>query len=292
MLQADDPPHRTCLLVSPPDGDRPLCTIALAGDGLAWTAEVRSTLRAIAAIVAAQIREASAIAGLAERRAVSVALIKETPERDRRGQPRCAHRGVQPGRGESSSARRRDDVLGQPMAELLMPERERDKFRQHAEDFLRSGDPGEYVGRIQVPVLRADGTERHVELTPLPLAIEGEVYFCGFLRDFTRAGTGAGGGRGQRAPVPHAGSAGAGRHRADRCRRPVRVRQRALVRADRDDRAGRGRRELGPVPAPRRHAPAGAGVGPGRGTRRRTAHRLPPAAGGGEVSGSTWPSCR
>ena len=37
MIQADDPPA-SLLLASPPDGDRSLCTLVLAGDSPAWTA--------------------------------------------------------------------------------------------------------------------------------------------------------------------------------------------------------------------------------------------------------------
>src|SRR5262249_40440808 len=78
VIQAGHPPPGL-LLAPAPGGDRSLCTLALAGDSPAWTAEARSTLRVIAAIVAAQIRQASTAAGLAERRAVNLALIRETP---------------------------------------------------------------------------------------------------------------------------------------------------------------------------------------------------------------------
>ena len=38
---------------------------------------------------------------------------------------------------------------------------------------------------MQLPILRSDGTERTVELTPLPLVVGGQVYFCNFARDLT-----------------------------------------------------------------------------------------------------------
>jgi PAS domain S-box-containing protein len=66
-----------------------------------------------------------------------------------------------------------------------MSEQEKVRFERGAEAFLRDGDRGEYVGRLRVPVLHADGTERTVELTPVQLTIDGEVHFCGFLRDLT-----------------------------------------------------------------------------------------------------------
>ena len=38
---------------------------------------------------------------------------------------------------------------------------------------------------MRLPVLRADGTERTVELTRLPLVVGGQTYFCSFARDVT-----------------------------------------------------------------------------------------------------------
>ena len=38
---------------------------------------------------------------------------------------------------------------------------------------------------MYLPILRGDGTERTVELTPVPLLVGGEVYFCSFARDLT-----------------------------------------------------------------------------------------------------------
>src|SRR6266702_1847588 len=57
-------PRASVLLVCPPpdEGQPPcagsLCTLALVGDASGWAGETRSTMRAIAAIVAAQIRQA------------------------------------------------------------------------------------------------------------------------------------------------------------------------------------------------------------------------------------------
>jgi PAS domain-containing protein len=39
--------------------------------------------------------------------------------------------------------------------------------------------------RVRVPMLRADGTERMVELTAAQLSNDGETFFCGFFRDLT-----------------------------------------------------------------------------------------------------------
>ena len=38
---------------------------------------------------------------------------------------------------------------------------------------------------MYVPVLRSDGAEIIVELTPVQLLINGEISFCAYLRDLT-----------------------------------------------------------------------------------------------------------
>jgi PAS domain S-box-containing protein len=174
---------------APPDADElpsapSLCTLVLVGDASSWTAETGPALRVIAAFVAAQIRRAGDAAELAERVAISSGLIKGSPD------PIIAINSdlriveFSPA-AEELIGRRRADVMGEPAADVFMSEQEKARFERGAEAFLRDGDRGEYVGRLRVPVLRADGTELTVELTPVQLTIDGEVHFCGFLRDLT-----------------------------------------------------------------------------------------------------------
>ena len=40
-------------------------------------------------------------------------------------------------------------------------------------------------GPVRYPAMRADGTERIVELTPVPVTVDGVVHFCAFMRDIT-----------------------------------------------------------------------------------------------------------
>ena len=78
---------------------------------------------------------------------------------------------------------RSGEVLGKVMAEVLIPEPARPAVVSGMRAYLESGDPGEFVGRVRMPILCADGTQRMTELTPVPVTIEGEVHFCGFLRE-------------------------------------------------------------------------------------------------------------
>ena len=71
------------------------------------------------------------------------------------------------------------------MADLLIPERNRARFLESTEDFLRGQAPGKYTGRMHLPILRGDGIERTVELIPLPLVVGGQIIFCSFARDVT-----------------------------------------------------------------------------------------------------------
>ncbi len=80
---------------------------------------------------------------------------------------------------------RREEVLGKDLAEVLIPERDRAAVIEGIRAYLESGDRGEFAGRVRMPILCADGTQRMTELTPVPVTIEGEVHFCGFLRDIS-----------------------------------------------------------------------------------------------------------
>jgi PAS domain S-box-containing protein len=88
---------------------------------------------------------------------------------------------------EELSGYRRDDVLGKEMSDLLVPERDRPRFLAHLKTFLDTGDPGEFTGRMRVPLLRADGTERVAELIPVQVTVKGKTTFWGILRDLSEA---------------------------------------------------------------------------------------------------------
>ena len=172
------------LAYSVPVGGQCLCALALMGDAAGWDSEIRSTAHAVAAIAASQIRHAHDLANLAERQALTRALIQGSPTAilatDDRGQLVEFNRAA-----EELSGYRRDDVLGRQVDELLVPERYRPWFRENIERVTRNGGSGGPGGQMRAATLRADGTERTVELTSVPLTVSGQAYFTGFLRDLS-----------------------------------------------------------------------------------------------------------
>ena len=149
-----------------------------------WTAETRAAARALAAVIAAQQRAADGRRETADRRAVADALIRVASDAvvisdaDRRivvVNPAAERMFGLPAAG----------MLGRDMPELLVPARDRARVRNATQEFLRTGDPGEFADRLHLRILRADGTERTAELTPLPVTVDNATYFCGFLRDVT-----------------------------------------------------------------------------------------------------------
>ena len=161
------------LAYSVPVDGQCLCALALIGELASWDAEIRSTAYAVAAIAASQIRHANDMARLAERQALTRALIQGSPTAilatDDRGQLVEFNRAA-----EELSGYQRDDVLGRQVDELLVPERYRPWFG--------SAEPS---GQIRAATRRADGTERIVELTTVPIAANGQAFFTGFLRDLS-----------------------------------------------------------------------------------------------------------
>ncbi len=172
------------LAYSVPVDGQCLCALALIGEAASWDSEIRSIAYAVAAIAASQIRHANDLARLAERQELTRALIQGSPTAilatDDRGQLVEFNRAA-----EELSGYRRDDVLGQPVDELLVPERYRPWLREVIERFTRNGGPPEPSGQMRAATRRADGTERTVELTSVPLTVNGQAYFTGFLRDLT-----------------------------------------------------------------------------------------------------------
>jgi GAF domain-containing protein/anti-sigma regulatory factor (Ser/Thr protein kinase) len=71
------------------------------------------------------------------------------------------------------------------MADLLIPPHLRESHARGLETYLRTGE-GPLIGkRIEVPALRADGTEFPAELAVTAVQHEGVIMFAGYLRDIT-----------------------------------------------------------------------------------------------------------
>ncbi len=179
-----DDPSGILLAVARLPGDSLPCALSLVADRPRWTRESEATARALATVVAARIRRIEDARELAERRVVTDALIHASPDAVVMADAERRIVEFNPA-AEELYGRRRADVIGQGMGNLIIPERNRARFMESTEEFLRSQDPGEFTGRLFLPILRADGTERMVELTPLPLVVGGQAYFCNFARDVT-----------------------------------------------------------------------------------------------------------
>jgi PAS domain S-box-containing protein len=80
---------------------------------------------------------------------------------------------------------RREDVLGQKLVDLIIPQSLRERHRQAMAHYLATGE-GPILGkRIEMTGLRADGTEFPIELTVIRSPLEGPPMFTAYLRDIT-----------------------------------------------------------------------------------------------------------
>jgi len=80
---------------------------------------------------------------------------------------------------------RRAEVLGRQMAEFLMPPSLREQHYRGLARYLATGEGPLLNRRVEMPALRADGTEFPVELTVTRIATEGPSLFTAYLRDIT-----------------------------------------------------------------------------------------------------------
>lgn len=80
---------------------------------------------------------------------------------------------------------RRADVLGHPLADLIIPERHREGHRRGMARYLAHGE-GPYLGRrVEVEAMRADGSEFPAELAISVAHSCEEPIFIGYMRDIT-----------------------------------------------------------------------------------------------------------
>jgi PAS domain S-box-containing protein len=79
----------------------------------------------------------------------------------------------------------RHEVLGRPLAELIIPERFRDAHRQGLARLVSSGESKVMGRRIEIAALRRDGTEFPVEIAIARIPVVGTPMFTGYIRDLT-----------------------------------------------------------------------------------------------------------
>ena len=79
----------------------------------------------------------------------------------------------------------RADVLGKPLADLLVPKALREKHRAGLARYLDTGE-GPIIGkRIEVNAMRSDGVEFPAEVAIVRINTEGPPMFTGYIRDIT-----------------------------------------------------------------------------------------------------------
>jgi PAS domain S-box-containing protein len=81
--------------------------------------------------------------------------------------------------------RPRDEVVGRPLAEIIVPPELRDRHRRGLARYVATGDARILGQRMELPALRADGTEFPAELTITRVEAPGPPLFTGVIRDIT-----------------------------------------------------------------------------------------------------------
>src|SRR5207253_9891704 len=86
---------------------------------------------------------------------------------------------------EKIFGRARAEVMGNELAEVLIPPSLRDKHRRGLERFLAGGQATMLGKRVEIMAVRADGKEFPVELAITKVSLDGPPMFTGFVRDIT-----------------------------------------------------------------------------------------------------------
>jgi PAS domain S-box-containing protein len=87
---------------------------------------------------------------------------------------------------ESTFGYKRDEALGQEMAQLIIPPSLRDAHRAGLAHYRKTGEGPLLNQRIEVPALRRDGTEFPAELAITPVSLGPDrPFFTAYLRDIS-----------------------------------------------------------------------------------------------------------
>jgi PAS domain S-box-containing protein len=86
---------------------------------------------------------------------------------------------------EEAFGYKKQDVIGEEMAALIIPERYRTQHREGIARFLETGEGPILNKRMEIAAMRADGSEFPVELSIVPADVAPMPFFTGYLRDIT-----------------------------------------------------------------------------------------------------------
>ena len=80
----------------------------------------------------------------------------------------------------------REEIIGQELCQFIIPPALRERHRQGLNHFLATGEGPVLGKRLELPALRADGTEFPAELAITRLFTDGQPLFTAYLRDITQ----------------------------------------------------------------------------------------------------------
>ncbi len=86
---------------------------------------------------------------------------------------------------EATYGYQRDEVLGRPVHEVVIPERLRDAHLQGMKNYHATGEGPVLNNRVEVPSVRRDGSEFDAELTVVPFRLDDRQLFLAFVRDIS-----------------------------------------------------------------------------------------------------------
>jgi PAS domain S-box-containing protein len=86
---------------------------------------------------------------------------------------------------EKTFGYRNHEIVGKPLADLIIPPSLRERHRQGLKRYLATGESDIIGRRIEITGMRADGGEFPVELAITRLELNGQPLFTAYLRDIT-----------------------------------------------------------------------------------------------------------